>query len=279
MSPTHNSVHSPIHSIAVTLAVLAASGIYWRGWHRLRRALPDVLPPWRLAAFLGGMFALWAAVGSPLAVLDAQLLTAHMLQHLLLMTVAAPLVLLGAPAITLLNGMARRLEFGVVSSLLRMPNACRIGRVLTHPVLCWFASTVTVIAWHVPALFEIGMRSAACHAAEQATFFAAGILFWWPIIRPWPSVAIQPQWFGPLYLFLAALPCDALSAYLVFCNGIVYPQYSSVHRLFGVSALADQECGCALMWVWVTFAYLAPAAAVTIRMLSPRARLLRAEIV
>jgi cytochrome c oxidase assembly factor CtaG len=222
---------------------------------------------------------LWAAIGSPLAVLDAQLLTAHMLQHLLITTVAAPLFLLGAPAITLLHGMPRRLELGMVSSLSRIPNARRIGHILTHPVFCWFACTMTVTGWHVPALFELGMRSEAWHAAEQATFLAAGILFWWPIIRPWPSVAIWPQWFVPLYLFLATLPCDALSAYLAFCNGVVYPQYLSVHRLFGVSALADQECAGALMWVWVTFAYVAPAAAVTIRMLSPSERLLRAEIV
>jgi putative membrane protein len=279
MSHMHNSMHSPIHPIAVTLILLAASGIYWRGWHRLRRALPSVLPAWRLAAFLGGVFALWVAIGSPLAVLDAQFLTAHMLQHLLVMTVAAPVVLLGAPAITLLHGMPRNLEPGVVGSLLRIPNARRIGHVLTHPVLCWLACTVTVIGWHVPALFEIGMRSEAWHAAEHATFFAAGILFWWPVIRPWPSVATRPQWFVPLYLFLATMPCDALSAYLAFCNGVVYPQYSSVHRLFGVSALADQECAGALMWVWVTFAYLAPAAAVTIRMLSPGQQVLRAEVV
>ena len=279
MSPMHHSLHSPIHLIAVLSTLLTASSVYWRGWYRLRRELPDVLPAWRLAAFLGGVFSLWAAIGSPLAVLDHQLLTAHMLQHLLFTTVAAPLVLLGAPVITVLHGMPHHLEFGVVSSLLRSPNVRRIGHALTHPVLCWFVSTITVIGWHVPALFEIGMRSEAWHAAEHATFLAAGIFFWWPVIEPWPSVAAWPQWFVPLYLFLATLPCDALSAYLAFCNSIVYPQYLSVHRLFGVSALADQECAGALMWVWVTFAYLAPAVAVTMRMLSPRARLLRTEIV
>jgi putative membrane protein len=279
MSHIHNSPHSPIHAIAVALILLAASSIYWRGWYRLRTELPNVLPAWRLAAFLGGVFSLWAAIGSPLAVLDHQLLTAHMLQHLLLMTVAAPLVLLSAPAITLLHGIPRHFELGVLRALVQIPNVGRIGHILTHPVLCWFAATITVIGWHVPALFEIGMRSEMWHAAEHSTFFAAGILFWWPIIRPWPSVAIWPQWFVPLYLFLATLPCDALSAYLAFCNSIVYPNYLFAHRLFGVSALADQECAGALMWVWVTFAYLAPAVAVTMRMLSPRARLLREEIV
>jgi cytochrome c oxidase assembly factor CtaG len=82
-----------------------------------------------------------------------------------------------------------------------------------------------------------------------------------------------------MYLFLATLPCDALSAFLTFCDRVVYPQYLSAHRLFDISPLGDQECAGALMWVWVTLAYLAPAAAVTIQMLSPQRRALNAEVV
>jgi putative membrane protein len=203
----------------------------------------------RLAALLGGVFFLWAAAGSPLAVLDHHLLTAHMVQHLLLMTVSAPLILLGAAAI---------------------PRRFVPGGFLTHPVFCWLASTATVIGWHVPALFAIGMRSEAWHAIEHATFLVAGLLFWLPVIRPWPSLAAWPRWSVPLYLFLATLPCDALSAFLTFSNRVVYPNYLSAHRLFDISALGDQECAGALMWVWVTFAYLGPAAVITIQMLSPR---------
>src|SRR5438309_5634850 len=125
----------------------------------------------RLAAFGGGLFSLWVAVGSPLALMDHFLLTAHMAQHLLLMTVAAPFILLGAPAITLPRGLSRLRAF---------------GRLVTHPVFCWLVATAVVIGWHVPALFELGMRSARWHAFEQASFFVAGILFWWPVIRPLP---------------------------------------------------------------------------------------------
>jgi putative membrane protein len=141
---------------------------------------------------------------------------------------------------------------------------------LAHPVSGWLISTGTVIAWHIPALFEMAMESAEWHVAESACFLVAGILFWWPVIRPWPRLAAGPLWSIPLYLFLATLPCDALSAFLTFCNAVVYPHYLSAHRAFRVSALADQEFAGAMMWVWVTLAYLAPAAAATIRMLSPR---------
>lgn len=245
---------------AVTLALVVVALVYLRGWFGLRRTLPNVLPAWRLAAFMSGVFALWAAVASPLAALDHQFLTAHMAQHLLLMTVAAPLILLGAPVIALLYGV-------------HVPKtAQRPGRILTHPAFCWLASTLTVIGWHVPALFALGMRSERWHTFEHASFFAAGLLFWWPVIQPWPSLARWPRWSVPLYLFLATLPCDALSAFLTFCGRVVYPHYD-------ISSLGDQEFAGALMWVWVTFAYLAPAIAVTMRILSPQRLASRAEVV
>lgn len=222
------------------------------------------LSRWRLAAFIGGLLSVWAAVGSPLASMDHHLLTAHMAQHLLLMTVAAPLILLGVPPVTLWPGFDR----------LRA-----LGSIVTHPVFCWLAGTAVVIGWHVPVLFELGMRSALWHEIEHASFFAAGLLFWWPVIRPSSSLATSPRWYVPMYLFLATLPCDALSAFLTFCGRVIYPQYLSAHRLFDISPLGDQECAGALMWVWVTFVYLAPAAVVTIQMLSPQQRTLNAEVV
>ncbi len=207
----------------------------------------------RLAALIAGLVVLWIAVASPLAAMDHQLLTAHMAQHLLLTTVAAPLLLLG--------GLNRQRA---------------LRGIVIHPAFCWLAGTATVIAWHVPALFALGMRSAQWHEFEQATFLATGLLFWWPVIQLSPNL---PRWGVPLYLFLATLPCDALSGFLTFCDRVVYPHYLSAPRLFGISPLRDQECAGALMWVWVTFVYLAPALVVTIQMLSPQRRELNAELI
>jgi putative membrane protein len=280
MSPEiHLDLHWWPFSIPVTVALSGLVLVYLRGQYRLRRALPNVLPAWRLVAFVSGVFLLWAAVGSPLSVLDHQLLTVHMVQHLLLMTVAAPLILLGAPVIALFHAIPLRFVTGILGPYLRWPAVHWFGRILTHPIFCWLASTTTVIAWHVPGLFEIGMRSERWHAAEHASFFVAGLLFWWPVVRPWPGLAEGTRWFSPLYLFLATLPCDAISAFLTFCNRIVYPHYLSVHPLFGLSPLADQASAGALMWVWVTFVYLVPAAVVTMQVLSPQRRALNAEVV
>ena len=95
-----------------------------------------------------------------------------------------------------------------------------------------------------------------------------GLLFWWPVVQPWPSIARWPRWSTPLYLFLATLPCDALSAFLAFCDRVVYRSYAAGH-LAGVSPLRDQEFAGALMWVCITFIYLVPAVVITIQLLSP----------
>jgi cytochrome c oxidase assembly factor CtaG len=193
------------------------------------------------------------------------------------MTVSAPLILVGAPVIVLLNGLPKSIGSLVFRPLLRSP-VQTFGHVVTHPLVCWLAGVATVIAWHTPTLFELGMRSARWHEVEQGCFFAAGILFWWPVVQPWPSLAVWSAWGLPLYLFLATLPCDALSAFLTFCDRVVYPHYVSAHRMFDISPLGDQECAGALMWVWVTFAYLAPAVMVTIKTLAPQRRALNAEV-
>jgi len=265
--------------LLVTVGLIAVEFFYLRGWYRLRNTTTHLLSVWRLAAFSCGLLALWAVVGSPLAAMDHHLLTAHMAGHLILMTVSAPLTLLGAPVIVLLSGLAKPSGRVVSEPLLRCSPIRTFGHVVTHPLFCWFAGAGTVIAWHTPTLFELGTGSARWHAVEYACFFAAGILFWWPVVQPWPSLATWPRWAVPLYLFLATLPCDALSAFLTFCDRVVYPHYLSVHPLFNISPLGDQECAGALMWVWVTFVYLAPAAVVTIQMLSPQRRALNAEVV
>jgi cytochrome c oxidase assembly factor CtaG len=267
MSEFHTRILWWLFLLATTSTLVAVAWIYLRGWHALQSAFPNLIAGWRLAAFLSGLILVWLAVGSPLATLDHQLLTIHMLKHLLLMTVAAPLILVGAPIFTMVCGLPR---FFMQTYL---PLGSLLGRWLErrvrHPMLCWLAGTVAVVGWHVPGAFQLGMRSSGMHILEDLSFLVAGLLFWWPIVQSPPRAARSPRWSMPLYLFLATLPCDVLSAFLVFCNRLVYPFYLSKPQQFKVLPLADQECAGALMWVWVTFAYLIPAVAITMQLLSP----------
>jgi cytochrome c oxidase assembly factor CtaG len=97
----------------------------------------------------------------------------------------------------------------------------------------------------------------------------AGLLFWWPVVQPWPNAPTEPRWSILLYLFLATLPCDILSAFLVFSERIAYPVYLSASRLSNFSVLADQQCAGALMWTCITIVYLVPAAILSTRLLAP----------
>src|SRR4029077_20523826 len=105
---------------------------------------------------------------------------------------------------------------------------------------------------------------------EQVSFLATGLLFWWPVVQQLPTSSKWPEWSILLYLFLATLPCDILSGFLVFCDRVVYPVYFSSSQPFDLSVLEDQQCAGALMWTCVTIVYLIAGTIVTARLLSPR---------
>jgi len=255
--------------VSLALTLLFEAYRYLLGWVPLRLVSRTAVPAWRAASFFLGLFLVWAASGSALASYDHSLLTVHMIQHLLLMTVAPALILLGEPVGVFWIGMplfARR----AIRRVLRRTRVRQFAQMVTRPALCWTFSAMTLLAWHLPALFTLGMQSESWHLVEQITFFAAGLLFWWPVIQPWPSNSTGPRWSILLYLFLATLPCDILSGLLAFSDRVAYPVYFSTPRLFGFSVLEDQQCAAALMWTCVTFLYLVPAAIICSRLLAPR---------
>jgi putative membrane protein len=254
----------------VNAALCTSILIYARGWFRVRAAFPNLIPLWRLASFMAGIISIWIAIGSPLAAFDEASLSVHMVQHLLLMAIAPPLILLGAPALPLLHGLPQTIARDVVGPFLRWNFAKSLGRLITNPAICWLAAAFALIAWHLPAIFELALRKNWLHELEHATFFSAGLLFWWPVVQPWPSIARWPRWSIPLYLFFATLPCDVLSAFLAFCDRVVYSSYLSSPRLFNLSALQDQQSAAVIMWVAVTVIYLVPVVIVTLQILSPQ---------
>jgi putative membrane protein len=261
--------------IPLTLATILTAISYLRGWRHLRLAAANAIPAWRAASFLVGVCLIWLAVGSPLGLLDEALLTAHMVQHLLLMTIAPALMLTGAPVMPMLHGLPQRFVRSVVGPVFRWPPVQWAGRVLSQPAICWFAASAALVGWHTPAVFNVALESEGWHIVEHSSFLVAGFLFWWPVIQPWPSVPIWPRWSILLYLFSATLPCDILSAYLTFCDRVVYPAYLDSPRLFGLSALEDQQCAGALMWTCVTLIFLVPAAQITLQLLAPNPQVRR----
>jgi len=253
--------------IGVNLSLCLAALVYAKGWLHLHRTFPNLISAWRLAAFLAGLASLWIAIGSPLEAFDDVSLSVHMVQHLLLMAVGPPLILLGAPALPLLHGLPRTVR-GPIGQFLRWAWVQRLGHLLTDPVICWIAAAVALIAWHIPAAFELALRSDSWHEVEHACFFATSVLFWWPVIQPFPSVARWPGWPIPLYLFLGTLPGGALGAFLTFCDRVLYSSYASAPRIFDIPPIEDQVFAGALMWVFGTFVYMVPAVILTVQLLS-----------
>jgi len=269
--PSHVQVASESWAFPVwlTLAIFLVELPYIRGWIHLRSVSANVIPLWRACSFFLGLVLIWIAVGSPIAALDEKSLTVHMVQHLLLMTFAPPMIFLGAPVMPLLHGLQRQFVQTKIGPLFRWPALQGFGRTITRPAFCWFAAAAALMGWHVPAAFSLALRSEAWHVVEHSSFLGTGLLFWWPIVQPWPSAQAQLRWSILLYLFLATLPCDILSGLLVFSERVAYPAYLSTSQQSTLSVLADQQCAGALMWTCVTIVYLVAAAILTMRLLGP----------
>src|SRR5262245_21982996 len=248
-------------TIGVSVAILVLAVAYLRAWAWRRSVVAKPSPAWRAACFFAGLASVLVAVASPIGTGDERLLTFHMVQHLLLMTVAPPLIFLGEP----------------VSTLLRHPiTRPRRARATVSLAAYWIPATATLIAWHIPAAFAVALRSPTWHAVEQASFLLAGLLFWWPVVQPWPSPR-EPRWAIVLYLFLATLPCDILSGFLVFSDRVAYSV--SLSTSSGLTALDDQQFAGAVMWTCVTVVYLVAGTIVSTQLLvSPTLRERLAEI-
>jgi cytochrome c oxidase assembly factor CtaG/ferredoxin len=244
--------------IVVPLAVTA--GLYLRGWLDLCCRAPHRFDAARLAWFLGGLAVVLVALTSPIEAFAGLLLQAHMAQHLLLMMAAPPMLWLGAPLLPLLRGLPEPIRRVWVAPLFRSPAVRSTLRWLTGlgPALAIYS--LATWTWHVPALYEAAIRQPALHALEHACFLGAGLLFWLPVVRPYPYRPAFSLWLLIPYLLLADLQNTVLAAILAFSNRVLYPHYASMPRLWGWSALDDQAAAGVLMWVPGSAVYLLPVA-------------------
>ena len=252
----------------ITLSI--ALILYMRGWNAARVTRERELPVWRAACFVAGLASLWGALASPIDALDDYLLAAHMIQHFILMSIAPPLIVLGAPTVPMLRGMPRVLIRGLLRPLFRAGWIRAIGRVVTHPLFAWMAMNVAYLGWHVPAAFELTFRSEWIHNGEHACFFLTSLAFWWVVLRPWPARARWPRWTTIPYLLSADIVNTVLSATLAFSGRVLYPSYSAAPRICFLTPLKDQVAAGSEMWVLNSVVFLVPAVVIAVQDLSPR---------
>jgi cytochrome c oxidase assembly factor CtaG/ferredoxin len=252
----------------ILLTLLATATIYLRGWLWLERR-----DPWRWRgpqayAFVAGLAALLLALASPIDPFASLFLQIHMVQHVLLMMVVPPLLWLGDPFFPLLRGLPRPIRTVWIAPLFRSQVIRRFFTRLSHPLVALPLFVVATWGWHLPAAYELALRSSGWHYVQHVCFLATGLLFWYPVVRPYPS---RPQWSLWLllpYLILADVQNTVLSALLTFADRPLYPYYTEVPRIGGLTALEDQSAAGVIMWVPGSLVYLAPLFVIGVRLLA-----------
>jgi putative membrane protein len=238
------------------LNLLLISWLYVRGLGRVWRAgVGRGVRVWQAAAFGGGILALVAALASPLHMLSEQLASAHMVQHMLLMNVAAPLAVLGSPALVVLSGVPAPYR----ATLGRLWRRIDAG-VLWNPLAVWAAYALVLWVWHVPALYQAALRDPLVHDLEHLTFFAAALLFWRLVLDPIGRRRLDPV-AAVAYLLTASLHGMALGVLMTLSPRPWYPEYEGRAPAWGLTALEDQQLAGLIMWMPVGVVYVAAAAA------------------
>jgi len=222
--------------------ILALYGAGIRRYNRRHASRP--FPPLRAAAFALGVAAGAAALGPPLDGLSAWFLSAHMAQHLLLMLVAAPLLLVGTPLRLARQSGVRGLE----AAAARLSHS-RFVEALTWPPGAWAVYAAVLAGSHFTPLYEAALERPAVHVLEHALYLSAALVFWYPVVGLEPS-----RWrlgYGLRLLYLAAaLPVQSLVGLAIFSSRhVLYPHYAVTAAVRGTSALADQQTGGIIMWL------------------------------
>ena len=217
--------------------------LYVRGLRRLWRAgVGRGVTGWQAVAFAAGLLAVAVALVSPIDPLSDELSWVHMVQHMLLMNVAAPLLVLGAPALVLLSGVPSpyRAAVGRVVS--------RIDAGLWNPAVVFVLFAVAVWAWHLPALYLAALRDEVVHDLEHLTFFVAAVLLWRLVLDPISRRRMTAVG-GAAFLFATSLHTMALGVFMTLATRPWYPDYSGRTTAWGLTALEDQQLAGAVMWM------------------------------
>lgn len=250
----------------VILILFTLGLLYAVGWWRLRQKTRlkrnernkikrnGLATYWRLFSYLTGLLIIGVALLSPIDVLGRQLFFMHMVQHLLLIMIAPPLLLIANPMPFLLWGLPEkwRLQTGRwIGQLLHRESSFRYWiRLGTSAGIVWIIWVAAVILWHDPYLYNAALQSELVHDLEHLSFFLASMLFWWLVTGAGPRIHRQFGAFGRIAFVLAAVPPNmALGIVLAFSSVVIYSYYEAVPTIWGIDPLTDQIIGGVIMWI------------------------------
>lgn len=257
----------------VLAPALLVGWLYARGARRLWRnaGAGRGVARWQVAAFGAGLLIAVLAVVSPLDAAADTLFTAHMVQHLALMIIAAPLIVTGLPGVAMTWGLPpqwRRRFHDLQQTRLRAA-----WHQLTHPLIALALYTATFWLWHLPAFYERALANDGVHALEHASFLGAALLFWWSMMRRRSDFPAGP---GVFVMFFAMGQSALLSLIFIFGNHLWYGAYAGSVDAWNLTPERDQQLAGLVMWpsMWV---YFAGAAAIIVRWFRDEERRARVE--
>jgi putative membrane protein len=261
----------PPLAFVVLIAIL-----YWVGNRRtVAVERTKVERRWRSASFYAGLATVVVALDSPLDALSEKLFWAHMVQHVLLLVVAPPLIVLARPWVRLWRALPLSARQSLGRSLGRGERAAplrAISRTLGRPLPSFVLFSGVLLVWHVPALFDATLRSSAVHALEHTLFFSTALLFWKQVLPSPPLHARLAPVQRIAYLVGAMVVSWILAVVLALAPHPLYAHYAhEATRPGGISALADQQIAAGIMWVPGSITFLIVMFAYVHRWLSPPA--------
>ncbi len=246
----------------VVAPLLVSAALYGRGILELsQRGRAKAVSRWETVSFAAGWLVVALALLSPLHDASEQLFSAHMVQHELLMAVAAPLLVLGRPLVVMLWSLPAPARH-VAANVAHQAAVRRTWSVATRPLVAWLFHGVAIWTWHMPPLFESTLHSEMIHALQHACFLGSGLLFWWSVVHGQRRAA---RGTSIVYLFTTAVHTGVLGALLTFSRVPWYPAYANGAAAWGLTPMADQQLAGLIMWIPASVAYLVAALA-TIRL-------------
>jgi putative copper resistance protein D len=244
---------------ALVLPLIVTTWLWVRAVRRVNAAHPDnPVPRRRSVFFLGGLLTIAIALQSGIERYDTTLFSIHMVQHILLTLVAAPLIALGAPVTLLLRvatpAVRRRWILPVLHS--------RVLRILSFPVVAWIALAAVMWGTHFSALFDIALENRSVHDLEHVLYLVAGLLFWWPAVGLDPSPWRMNHPVRALYVFLQMPQNTLLAVIILNATAPLYQHYATLVRPWGPTALLDQQYAAGIMWLSGDLLFIAAMAAI-----------------
>ena len=230
---------------AIWLAVILTGAGYIYATGVIEQRDPTAVTTRQTWYFLSGLAVLFFALQGPLDAFADDAFWVHMIQHIVLVSIVPPLLLIGTPT-------------ALIKPFLRVPGVLPVMRLLTNAGVAWLLSTAVFFGWHIPALYNAAVLNNSLHALEHLGFLATALLFWWPVFGPAPEDLPRLSRANQvLYLAVSCQPNVVLGAVLVFGPQAYYAVYSGANRLIqNLSPLVDQQIGGSIMWVPGNLLYL-----------------------